>query len=274
MEYIVNKEIGLFTPKLQRKNNDYLEESVKSMNRSQKVFIVGLCGGQGGGKTKLSKVLSKNIPGSAIIEERNFFKPLTIKRKLSAGDEPLVGEFGGYSKDRKLLLVEFSNPNSYDYDKLYNTLKKLIDGNPVQIRKFDEEQGVYTGEEIEINPETVSLVIVEGYFLFKNRKVRDLINLKIYSEIDDDVRLSRLLINENKFIGGKHMGDKILILPDIHARPFWKKAVKENVDKFRTNFNLLFISAILKVIILNFMKLLFISPVVTITLTLPTQWTH
>ena len=79
-------------------------------------------------------------------------------------------------------------------------LKNCIDGNPVQIRKFDEEQGIYTGEEIEINPETVSLVIVEGYFLFKNRKVRDLINLKIYSEIDDDVRLSRLLINENKFL--------------------------------------------------------------------------
>ena len=31
------------------------------MNEGQKVFIVGICGGQGGGKTKLSKVLSKNI---------------------------------------------------------------------------------------------------------------------------------------------------------------------------------------------------------------------
>ena len=29
------------------------------------------------------------------------------------------------------------------------------------------------------------------------------------------------------------MGDKILILPDIHARPFWKKAVKENIDKVK-----------------------------------------
>ena len=225
MEYIINKEIGLFTPKLQRKNNDYLEESVKSMNRSQKVFIVGLYGGQGGGKTKLSKVLSKNIPGSAIIEERNFFKPLTIKRKLSAGDEPLVGEFGGYSKDRKLLLVEFSNPNSYDYDKLYNTLKKLIDGNPVQIRKFDEEQGIYTGEEIEINPETVSLVIVEGYFLFKNRKVRDLINLKIYSEIDDDVRLSRLLINENKFLKNNPVAFKTFFM-------IYEKYIKYSYDQY------------------------------------------
>ena len=45
MEYVVNKEKGLFTPKLQRKNDEFLEESVKSM-KNQKVFIVGICGGQ------------------------------------------------------------------------------------------------------------------------------------------------------------------------------------------------------------------------------------
>ena len=32
-----------------------------------------------------------------------FFKALTTKRKLSAGDETLAGEFGGYTKNRKLL---------------------------------------------------------------------------------------------------------------------------------------------------------------------------
>ena len=93
------------TPKLKSKTHELLEDSVQSMKKDQKVFIVGLCGGQGGGKTKLSKVLSKNIPNSAIIEERNFFKTLTTKRKLSAGDEPLVGEFGGYSKKIQNLMI-------------------------------------------------------------------------------------------------------------------------------------------------------------------------
>ena len=193
--------------------------------KNQKVFIVGICGGQGGGKTQLAKVLSKNTPGSAIIEERDFFKPLTTKRKLSAGDEPLVGEFGGYSKERKLLLVELSNPNSYDYDKLYNILKKLIEGNTVQIKIFDEEQSIYTGEEIEINPEKVSLVIVEGYFLFKNRKVRDLINLKIYNEIDDDVRLSRLLISENKFLKNNPVAYKTFF-------KIYEKYIKYSYDQY------------------------------------------
>ena len=213
------------TPKLKSKTHELLEDSVQSMKKDQKVFIVGLCGGQGGGKTKLSKVLSKNIPNSAIIEERNFFKTLTIKRKLSAGDEPLVGEFGGYSKNRKLLLVELSNPKSYDYDKLYNTLKKLINGETVIINKFDEEEGIYTDEKIEIDPEKISLVIVEGYFLFKNKEVRELINLKIYNEVDDDVRLSRLLINENKFLNNNPVAFKYFFL-------IYEKYIKFAYDQY------------------------------------------
>ena len=213
------------TPKLKSKTHELLEDSVQSMKKDQKVFIVGLCGGQGGGKTKLSKVLSKNIPNSAIIEERNFFKTLTTKRKLSAGDEPLVGEFGGYSKNRKLLLVELSNPKSYDYEKLYNTLKKLINGETVIINKFDEEEGRYTDETIEIDPEKTSLVIVEGYFLFKNKEVRELINLKIFNEVDDDVRLSRLLINENKFLNNNPVAFKYFFL-------IYEKYIKFAYDQY------------------------------------------
>ena len=213
------------TPKLKSKTNLILDDSMQSMRKDQKVFIVGLCGGQGGGKTKLSKVLSKNIPHSAIIEERNFFKTLTTKRKLSAGDEPLVGEFGGYSKNRKLLLVELSNPKSYDYDKLYNTLKKLNDGETVHINKFNEEDGTYTNDEIVINPEEISLVIVERYFLFKNDKIRDLINLKIFSEIDDDIRLSRLLINENKYLNNNPVAFKYFFL-------IYEKYIKYSYDQY------------------------------------------
>lgn len=215
------------TPKLKSKTHELLEDSVQSMKKDQKVFIVGLCGGQGGGKTKLSKVLSKNIPNSAIIEERNFFKTLTTKRKLSAGDEPLVGEFGGYSKNRKLLLVELSNPKSYDYEKLYNTLKKLINGETVIINKFDEEEGRYTDETIEIDPEKTSLVIVEGYFLFKNKEVRELINLKIFNEVDDDVRLSRLILRENVYLKNNANDFKIFFL--IYEK-YLKTSFEANIE--------------------------------------------
>ena len=177
-----------------------LDDSLKAMDKNQKVFIVGICGGQGGGKTKLATYLREKIKHSAIIEERNFFKQAKVKRKLTYGDGLLMGKFGDFSEERKLLLVELSNPSSYDYKKLYTTLTNLINGKTAKIRKFDDMEGKYTGEEIEINPNNVTVIILEGYFIFRDEKVRDLINLKIFNEIDDDVRLSRLVRNENKFL--------------------------------------------------------------------------
>lgn len=226
MDYF-EKQRGFLTPNLgaYRRKTLILEDSIKSMDKDQKVFIVGICGGQGGGKTKLAKILSKNVNKSAIIEERNFFKLSKAKRKLTYGDELLMGKFGDFTEDRKLLLVELSNPKSYDYIKLYNTLKSLINGKTVIINKFDETEGRYTGEEIEINPTSVSLIILEGYFIFRDEKIRDLINLKIFNEIDDDVRLSRLLVNENKFL-------KNLPIAFKHFFMIYEKYIKTAYDKY------------------------------------------
>ena len=200
--------IATYTPP-QKMNQMILDNFGKNFDlKKPKVIIVGLCGGQGGGKTKLSRVLSKNIPNSAIIEERSYFKVLTSKRKLSYDIEPLFVEIGGYSKDRKLLLVELSDPQSYDYEKLYQNLKDLKDGKPISLRKFDEDTGSYTGEENIIKPDETSMVIMEGYFIFRDKKVRDLIDVKIYIEIDDDIRLSRLLLNENKFLNNDSLAIK------------------------------------------------------------------
>ena len=202
MDYLENKAGNLapLTPP-QKMNQMILDNFGKQFNFTQhKIIIVGLCGGQGGGKTKLSKILSKNIPRSAIIEERSYFKVMKSKRKLSYEIEPLFEEIGGYSKERKLLLVDLSNPDCYDYEKLYQNLKSLKEGNPISVRKFNEDAGQYTGEEASIKPNEISLVILEGYFIFRDKKVKDLIDLKIYVEIDDDIRLSRLLLNENKFL--------------------------------------------------------------------------
>ena len=189
-----------FTPP-QTMNRMILDNFRKSFDATKpRVIIVGLCGGQGGGKTKLSRVLSKNVPKSSIIEERSYFKALSSKRKLSYEIEPLFVDIGGYSKDRKLLLVELSNPNSYDYEKLYLDLKSLKEGKPITLKKFDQDKGAYTGEVSTVNPDETILIILEGYFIFRDKNVRDLIDLKIFVEIDDDIRLSRLLTNENKFL--------------------------------------------------------------------------
>ena len=114
------------SPPQQFTNLDVLDKFDKAFDlKKPKILIVGLCGGQGAGKTKLSKILSKNIKNSAIIEEKSYYKKMPSKRKLSYEVQPLFDEYGGYSKERKLLLVDLSNPSSYNYESLYQNLLSL-----------------------------------------------------------------------------------------------------------------------------------------------------
>ena len=194
------------------------------LNRRE-ILIIGLCGGQGGGKTKLSKILSKNVPRSTIIEERSYFKVMPAKRKLSTQAEPLFNEIAGYRKDRKLLLVDLSDPSCYDYEKFYRDLKSLKEGNPITIKKFNEDSGTYSDKETTIKPNDISMVIIEGYFIFLDKKVKDLIDLKIFVEIDDDIRLSRLLQNENKFLN-----NNVYAINNFFM--IYKNYIKTSYDKY------------------------------------------
>ena len=40
--------------------------------------------------------------------------------------------------------------------------------------------------------ENVSIVFVEGQFIFRDQRIRDMLDMKIFIEVDADVRLSRL----------------------------------------------------------------------------------
>ena len=223
MDYLDN--IGSMTPP-QNMKQMILDNFGSNFDLKQpKMIIVGLCGGQGGGKTKLSKILSKNVKKSAIIEERSYFKVMNSKRKLSIDEKPLFDEIGGYNKDRKLLLVELSNPASYDYEKLYKNLKSLKEGQPISVSKFDEDKGNYTGKETTIKPNETYMVILEGYFIFRDEKVKSLIDLKIYVEIDDDIRLSRLLTNENKFLNNNPLAIKNFFM-------IYKNYIKTSYQKY------------------------------------------
>jgi uridine kinase len=39
------------------------------------------------------------------------------------------------------------------------------------------------------------MVFVEGQFIFKDSRIREILDMKIYIEVDDDIRLSRLSID-------------------------------------------------------------------------------
>ena len=197
MEYVYDHINEILSPKPRKNSLDILEDD---KFKGKKIFFIGLCGGQASGKSKIANYFKTNLKNAAIIAEKNFFKQEKTSRKFSATDEPLIGEADGYSQERKMLLNDLSNPECYNHDKLIQCLEDLKEMKSVVIPTFDEDKGIAIEEGQMINPLEKNIIIVEGYFTFKDQRLCKLFDLKLYIEVDDDVRLSRLILRENVYL--------------------------------------------------------------------------
>lgn len=197
-DFILDKKHNRITPI--RKSSKDLTINVANIKSKSAIFI-GIAGGQASGKRKISEYFHNHIKRSDTICEMSFFKPGDKERNLSKEDEYLIKDYDYYSKERRLYLIDICNPDSYDYDKFYEALKNLKDGKPVKIPYFDEKQYKFVPEKDKIiDPSKTPLIIVDGYFILRNKKIREFLNLKIYKEVEDDVRLSRLIVREAKYL--------------------------------------------------------------------------
>lgn len=71
-------------------------------------------------------------------------------------------------------------------------LKKLKNNEKIIVPFYDYENDVLLKCNKEIDPKSVSMIFVEGMFIYKYAKLRDLFDFKIFVEVDDDIRLSRM----------------------------------------------------------------------------------
>ena len=138
------------------------------------IHIIGIAGGSGSGKSKLVKNILKEINDNSV---------QTI-------------EIDSYYKDLAHLTFEereknnFDHPDSIDfellYTDLYNIKKSIITDTPIydyktHTRKKNETKKI----------ENVKVIIIEGIFALFDKKIRDLLSMKIYVDTPSDVRLLR-----------------------------------------------------------------------------------
>lgn len=237
--YRLDKKSNVITPSHRKRSFDDISKSVSTIKPKdgKLVLFIGISGGQASGKKKISEYFHSHIKRSDTICEMSFFKPGDKDRKISKEDEYLIKDYDYYSKERRLYLIDICDPNSYDYDKFYEILKKLSEGQNVQIPYFDEKQCKFIPEKDKIiDPNKTPLIIIDGYFIFKNQKIRELLNLKIYKEVEDDVRLSRLVLREEKYL--KNNYDAYEIYFAIYET-FYKKTYDENIVTYKKFANIL-----------------------------------
>ena len=140
----------------------------------RKVFIIGIAGGSGSGKTRLAKNVLKEINNKQVqaITVDSYYKDLSHLT------------FNERAKNN------FDHPDAIDFDLLYNDLKAIIDNKTISTPLYDYK--THTREKEKSNKlENVKVIILEGILALYNSDIRNLMSMKIFVDTPSDVRLLR-----------------------------------------------------------------------------------
>lgn len=137
-----------------------------------KHVFVGIVGPSGSGKTTLCKELKSLNKDHEHIRLDNYFKSPKIFPKK-----------GGFRN--------WELPSNLKFDVLLRHLKLLKNGQEVHAKTFPKKAGAKS-EPLILKPKRV--ILVEGFMLFKDKKVRDMLDIKIYLDIHPELMLKRRAI--------------------------------------------------------------------------------
>jgi uridine kinase len=135
----------------------------------KKVFLVGIAGPPGAGKTTIAKRLKKSGKKFEHIVLDDYFKsPEKFPRKSG--------------------FTNWEIPSNLDFGKLYNHLKRLKSGKGVTASYYFFWP-TKRKEKIKLEPRR--FVIAEGFLTFKDKRIRNILDLKIYLKTSFDIALER-----------------------------------------------------------------------------------
>ncbi|KAJ3308945.1 Uridine-cytidine kinase-like 1 [Boothiomyces sp. JEL0838] len=148
-----------------------------SNGTSLKPYIIGIAGGTASGKTSVSNRIIKQlgVPWVSLLCMDSFYNSLNPEQIAAAHRN----EF------------DFDHPDAFDYDKLFSCLEDLKKGNKVDVPVYDFATHSRLKETTPCYGANV--IIFEGIFALYDKRVRDLMDMKLFVDTDADVRLCRRL---------------------------------------------------------------------------------
>jgi uridine kinase len=140
-----------------------------------KPVIIGVAGGTGSGKTTVVRKIADAIGDgqvSVIDHDRYYFDHPDLRLEDRAG-------------------LNFDHPAALDTDLLVEHVRVLRTGSPVDIPIYDFRRHVRQAatQTIPVRP----AIIVEGILVFENAALRELMDVKVFVDADDDTRFIRRL---------------------------------------------------------------------------------
>ena len=142
-------------------------------------IIIGIAGGTGSGKSTFTNRIKEEFGDRVcVVYYDNYYK---------AHDDMSFEE-------RKL--INYDHPDSFETDLLVEHLHKLKEGIPIRCPVYDYTIHNRTDRTIEIKPADV--IIIEGILVLYDKRLSDMMDIKIFVDADADERILRRVIRDVK----------------------------------------------------------------------------
>lgn len=169
-------------------------------------FIVGITGGSASGKTMFLNSLLSSFPENKItlISQDNYYKP----RHLQPVDENGI--------------KNFDTPDSIEVEQYLQDIHALKSGIKVERREYTFNNPEVEPKLLVFNP--APILVVEGIFVFYFPEVAGLLDLKLFIDAKEHIKLKRRILRDNQERG--YDLEDVLYRYEKHVEPTFKKYIE------------------------------------------------
>lgn len=147
------------------------------------MFLVGIAGGSGSGKTTFARKIMKRAQKG--IQDDAQCAPIALVHQDSYYLSPIPSHLKVHGEPN------FDHPHAFDWALLREHLQVLKNGGRVEAPIYDFRTSRRLPETESIGP--CGTVLVEGIYILWDPQIRALFDLKIFLDVDADIRFIRRL---------------------------------------------------------------------------------
>ncbi len=142
-------------------------------------LMIGICGGTGSGKTTLAERIAAGLGEDALL--------LSMDSYYADNSDKTMEE---------RCRINYDHPDAYDTPLLLSQLKTLKEGGEVDMPVYDFTVHNRASRTVHVAGKPV--IIMEGILLFAIPEIVSLLDIKVFVDTDDDVRIIRRILRDVK----------------------------------------------------------------------------